>query len=550
MRKQAKRREHQLEQERFQVLMERNRILEERLAERTHTTVQQLPTPPTTPTKNLFSKPSKFSGDNPTYSQVRDWLSAVTDYLDGANCPEEKKHIIAGGYLTEAALTWWNGNRHTIEDFDQFRIEFLKRFTTPMTSKFASEQLSRLKQRDSQDVQHYYLFFQELLLKISEEITPGEQYRRFMAGLRPEIKAQIDLRLLPFEEQTIERVYQLALNFEAIIKDSKISERRSNSEKDYRQFQSRRRSSFASQVQSAHSSTVDDKKDAASPRPKLTCSYCKKIGHIAQDCFSRLRKEGQPIPPKPTPTTPKTDFRPKPTVNNTTTSKLPDSDSDDETEVIRINSIMSSLIREIPVSTSDSPTDNKAGNTPFLIAVKLGQSEKIYDCLVDDGSDRSLIKKSVVDELKLPFKAYASPLKFTTQSTDVSGEGQILGEVRVKIRSGDQFCKTWTFLVAEMRNNLILGYDWHKHEDGKLVKSYRDGKVKLLRGGKPITLPCYHPKPDTKVVSKGKMKEAIRENKDSNFYTVVTNRVSLPKSLRENTPLSPKAVIHSHYTSN
>jgi hypothetical protein len=44
MRKQAKRREHQLEQESFQVLMERNRILEERLAERTHTTVQQLPT--------------------------------------------------------------------------------------------------------------------------------------------------------------------------------------------------------------------------------------------------------------------------------------------------------------------------------------------------------------------------------------------------------------------------------------------------------------------------------------------------------------------------
>ncbi|GJS71494.1 hypothetical protein Tco_0704335 [Tanacetum coccineum] len=77
---------------------------------------------------------------------LRRWIKKVEQVFETCKCAEEDKVIFAASTFEGRALTWWNGNVHTLGLVNANRIPWTE-FKTMMTTKYCpATEIQRMEQ--------------------------------------------------------------------------------------------------------------------------------------------------------------------------------------------------------------------------------------------------------------------------------------------------------------------------------------------------------------------------------------------------------------------
>ena len=315
----------------------------------------------------------------------------------------------------------------------------------------------------------------------SNETTQIIAKDSFLEALRDR---ELSLKVREREPQTLDEAYRTALRLEAYQRASESDDRRRPTNRvrgtqeiepsaqlqatldrfltaqrdDQRQWQREIEDRIDRQLRELRSQAPNDNDRGRNDRPgnrndgdrqqettrrAVTCFNCDRTGHVARDCRQarRFRNRGndagttgteEPMQPEPV------------AMNHTTRSTLPD----------------------------------RASNNAIYIRGTINGQQQL--CLIDTGSEVSLVPSSVIEGLEL------RSCNRTLMAANGS-EIRVLGEVLVSIKIGRGFEIPTTFLVSDQIVETMLGMDWlreHRCRLGFGAGALFVGKrrISLLRG--------------------------------------------------------------------
>ena len=238
-------------------------------------------------------KPSIYDGNGSTFA-LDQWMFAVEGYLLMGNISQAALQInIAGSLLAGPALTWYQSiqggaeaNRFT--RWGQFRNAIYENFQPASLIMMARNQLADCAQVTT--VRPYITEFRNLVLLI-KDIAPGEQFDRFVRGLKPAIRKEIIMR----EVYTFADAARLAEKFEAatLMANPMVHPTPNPQPKP----QGQRPIARLNAVKTVPSPTAvvrktltpEDREDLIR---KGACFYCREEGHTIAECPTRPPRTG------------------------------------------------------------------------------------------------------------------------------------------------------------------------------------------------------------------------------------------------------------------
>lgn len=144
----------------------------------------------------MASRPETFSGD---VSRLTDVLYSHELLFEMFRPSDAEKVLLTEWCLKGDALTWLRTNRTMYIQahgqnawppaYSVFTSSLKHHFCDPMQERRAAEQIARLKQTGS--VTQYTAAFTKLALQIPD-MAPGEMFRRYHTGLKPELQLEVD----------------------------------------------------------------------------------------------------------------------------------------------------------------------------------------------------------------------------------------------------------------------------------------------------------------------------------------------------------------------
>ncbi|GKF25831.1 putative reverse transcriptase domain-containing protein [Tanacetum coccineum] len=145
----------------------------------------------------MNGKPHLFNGTDGVVG-LRRWIEKVEQVFEICKCTEEDKVMFAASTFEGRALTWWNGNVHTLGLVDANRIPWTE-FKTMMTTKYyPGIEIQRMKQElwnltlKGDDIEAYKNRFYELALMCHELVlTEKKKIKRYVRGFPERIKGNI-----------------------------------------------------------------------------------------------------------------------------------------------------------------------------------------------------------------------------------------------------------------------------------------------------------------------------------------------------------------------
>ena len=147
--------------------------------------------------EKVMVQPAKFSGEGASSLAVAAWLRSVRDYLDvtATRADTGKRRLYFATTLLEGeARIWWESRPEpeTITTFEDFSEE-VKEYFAPVSAKDdALEAALRVKQREGQTVQQYYVALRAALQPLSElECSTYVRTGLFINGLRYAIRDRL-----------------------------------------------------------------------------------------------------------------------------------------------------------------------------------------------------------------------------------------------------------------------------------------------------------------------------------------------------------------------
>ena len=193
-------------------------------------------------------------------------------------------------YLEEDAATWWRlhcakieaGTAAPITTWAQLKLEMVQRFQEVNRITAVRDDYSSLRQRGT--VGKYVNRFRELVVELPDE-SEEQQVYQFLKGL----KADIQRVVRPMKPTTVERAMDLA-----------DEAQRANDQADYGGFLSRQ--SADASVETPAAAEGDNATPMQLGAVNMTpgdkercfreglCFKCKKPGHAARGCRSRIRE--------------------------------------------------------------------------------------------------------------------------------------------------------------------------------------------------------------------------------------------------------------------
>ena len=245
------------------------------------------------PSAKAICHPEMFEGRRQG-EKLEEWIYKMDMYLRAMQVAENLRVLTAVSFFQGNAMTWW---RALIGDEDPTTVtwaDFVRRlreeFLPVNAVKVASDKLEHLKQTGS--VANFVKEFRTLALLIPD-LSPAEKLRRFLAGLKPRVRIEVDLR----NPATVEEAVTLAERIDDLT------------------FQASRRANAARAVDfSSPSASFQDScapmdlsamrvsnPRTSKPRPPLTpeerdklrrenkCFFCREVGHIAFKCPRKKR---------------------------------------------------------------------------------------------------------------------------------------------------------------------------------------------------------------------------------------------------------------------
>ncbi|GJV08240.1 putative reverse transcriptase domain-containing protein [Tanacetum coccineum] len=145
----------------------------------------------------MNGKPHTFNGTEGVVG-LRRWIEKVEQVFETCKCAEEDKVMFAASTFEGRALTWWNGNVHTLGLVNANHISWTE-FKTMMTTEYCpATEIQRIEQElwtltlKGDDIEAYNNRFHELALMCPELVpTEKKKIERYTRGFPERIKGNI-----------------------------------------------------------------------------------------------------------------------------------------------------------------------------------------------------------------------------------------------------------------------------------------------------------------------------------------------------------------------
>ncbi|GKD04971.1 putative reverse transcriptase domain-containing protein [Tanacetum coccineum] len=145
----------------------------------------------------MNGKPHPFNGTEGVVG-LRRWIEKVEQVFEICKCAEEDKVMFAASTFEGRALTWWNGNVHTLGLVNANRIPWTE-FKSMMTTEYCpATEIQRMEEElwtltlKGDDIEAYNNRFHELAL-MCPDLVPNEKKKveRYIKGFPKRIKGNI-----------------------------------------------------------------------------------------------------------------------------------------------------------------------------------------------------------------------------------------------------------------------------------------------------------------------------------------------------------------------
>ncbi|GJZ51850.1 putative reverse transcriptase domain-containing protein, partial [Tanacetum coccineum] len=145
----------------------------------------------------MNGKPHPFNGTEGVVG-LRRWIEKIEQVFEICKCAEEDKVMFAASTFEGRALTWWNGNVHTLGLVNANRIPWTE-FKSMMTTEYCpATEIQRMEEElwtltlKGDDIEAYNNRFHELVL-MCPDLVPNEKKKveRYIKGFPERIKGNI-----------------------------------------------------------------------------------------------------------------------------------------------------------------------------------------------------------------------------------------------------------------------------------------------------------------------------------------------------------------------
>ncbi|GJU71437.1 putative reverse transcriptase domain-containing protein [Tanacetum coccineum] len=145
----------------------------------------------------MNGKPHPFNGTEGVVG-LRRWIEKIEQVFEICKCTEEDKVMFAASTFEGRALTWWNGNVHTLGLVNANRIPWTE-FKSMMTTEYCpATEIQRMEEElwtltlKGDDIEVYNNRFHELVL-MCPDLVPNEKKKveRYIKGFPERIKGNI-----------------------------------------------------------------------------------------------------------------------------------------------------------------------------------------------------------------------------------------------------------------------------------------------------------------------------------------------------------------------
>ncbi|GJU92228.1 putative reverse transcriptase domain-containing protein [Tanacetum coccineum] len=145
----------------------------------------------------MNGKPHTFNGTEGVVG-LRRWIKKVEQVFETCKCAEEDKVMFAASTFEGRALTWWNGNVHTLGLVNANHIPWIE-FKTMMTTEYCpATEIQRMEKElwtltlKGDDIEAYNDHFHELALMCPKLVpTEKKKIERYTHGFPERIKGNI-----------------------------------------------------------------------------------------------------------------------------------------------------------------------------------------------------------------------------------------------------------------------------------------------------------------------------------------------------------------------
>ncbi|KAJ9519051.1 hypothetical protein QJQ45_003519 [Haematococcus lacustris] len=152
------------------------------------------PAPPAATSAPLpFRPPPPPSFCGTPNADAGQWLWRIDNHFDLFAMPAQQRLLAVASYLDGAALTWYRSllSSQALSSWDSFKASFTRQFTPVNQQRHARDQLAACHQITS--ARQYIMEFSNLCLLISD-LSPAEKLDRFLRGLKPAVRRELELR--------------------------------------------------------------------------------------------------------------------------------------------------------------------------------------------------------------------------------------------------------------------------------------------------------------------------------------------------------------------
>ncbi|GKD84432.1 putative reverse transcriptase domain-containing protein, partial [Tanacetum coccineum] len=277
----------------------------------------------------MNGKPHSFNGTEGVVG-LRRWIEKVEQVFETCKCAEEDKVMFAASTFEGRALTWWNGNVHTLGLVNANHIPWTE-FKTMMTTEYCPAiEIQRMEQElwtltlKGDDIEAYNNRFHELALMCPELVpTEKKKIEKYVRGFPERIKGNITSSkpatlhdAINMARELVEQAVQgRATRIGESNKRKWEDHQRNPNNNNYNNNNNRNRNNNYHQQQNrrqetarAYAAVPAEGKVYAGNLPKCNrcnfhhsgqcppkCQKCQKAGHLEKDC--RVRPPGAGVYP-------------------------------------------------------------------------------------------------------------------------------------------------------------------------------------------------------------------------------------------------------------
>jgi Retrotransposon gag protein/Zinc knuckle len=260
------------------------------------------------PSKSQFATlrpeaPEKFTGKR---DELGDWMEAMEIYMNLYGLDDDRmKYMVAQQFLSQDVKNWVR--TLNIESWLRLAKNMLEYYADPLEEERAWTSLHKLHQTGS--VKDYTDKFLQLVVKIRSGVTTQDRMRRYVEGLKDDIRITIRIGMLEGRYKTFDQVKSAAeaLDFE-LWRNKKRSNNDQNAGKGNSSAsntgasgsstggkgssgQGSSRRYFTPKINALKKTHGLTKEETGKRLQENLCFPCGKSGHIARDCPTKETKD-------------------------------------------------------------------------------------------------------------------------------------------------------------------------------------------------------------------------------------------------------------------